>query len=85
MPRRATLTKRTSDGRAGPSARLSPVVEDGAGADVELELSPKPKRPVMRAPPPPQPPLSQSEKARSPPWYKRRPAFLRLMEESLSA
>ena len=50
---------------------------------MELELSPEPERPVMRAPPPP--PLSQSEKARSPPWYKRRPAFLRLMEESLSA
>ena len=83
MPRHATSTKRTSDGRAGTSARLSPVVEDGADADVELELSPEPKRPVMRAPPPP--PLSQSEKARSPPWYKRRPAFLRLMEESLSA
>ena len=84
MPRRATSTKRTSDGRAGPSARLSPVVEDGAEADVELELSPEPERPVMRAPPPPPPP-SQSEKARSPPWYKRRPAFLRLMQESLSA
>ena len=84
MPRRATSTKRTSDGRAGPSARLSPVVEDGAEADVEpdveLELSPEPERPVMRAPPPPPP-----EKGRAPPWYKRRPAFLRLMEESLSA
>ena len=80
MPRRATPTKRTSDGHAGPSARLSPVVEDGAEADVELELSPEPERPVMRAPPPPPP-----EKGRAPPWYKRRPAFLRLMEESLGA
>ena len=80
MPRRATSTKKTSDGRAGPSARLSPVVEDGAEADVELELSPEPERPVMRAPPPPLP-----EKGRAPPWYKRRPAFLRLIEESLSA
>ena len=80
MPRRATPTKRTSDGRAGPSARLSPVVEDGAEADVELELSPEPEQPVMRAPPPPLP-----EKGRAPPWYKRRPAFLRLIEESLSA
>ena len=80
MPRRETLTKRTSDGGgAGPSARLSPVVEDGAEADVEVELSPEPtERPVMRAPPPP-------DMGRSPPWYKRRPAFLRLMEESLSA
>lgn len=81
MPRRATSTKRTSDGRAGPSARLSPVVEDGNEIEVELELelSPEPtERPVMRAPPPP-------DKGRSPPWYKRRPAFLRLIEESLSA
>jgi len=80
VPRRETSTKRTSDGRAGPSARLSPVAEDGAEADVELELSPEPERPVMRAPPPPPP-----EKGRALPWYKRRPAFLRLMEESLSA
>ena len=80
MPRRATSTRRTSDGRAGPSARLSPVVEDGAEADVELELSPEPERPVMRAPAPPPP-----EKARSPPWVQAPPAFLRLMEESLSA
>ena len=78
MPRRATSTKRTSDGGgAGPSARLSPVVEDGN--EIAVELSPEPaERPVMRAPPPP-------DKGRSPPWYKRRPAFLRLMEESLSA
>lgn len=79
MPRRATSTKRTSDGGAGPSARLSPVVEDGDEIEVELELSPEPtEQPVMRAPPPP-------DKGRSPPWYKRRPFFLRLMEESLSA
>lgn len=78
MPRRATSTKRTSDDDgAGPSARLSPVIEDGN--EIEVELSPEPaERPVMRAPPPP-------DKGRSPPWYKRRPAFLRLMEESLSA
>lgn len=78
MPHHATSTKRTSErGGAGLSARLSPVVEDGN--EIEVELSPEPvERPVMRAPPPP-------DKGRSPPWYKRRPAFLRLMEESLSA
>lgn len=84
MPRRATSTKRTSK-IAGPSERLSPVVEDGG--EIEMELSPEPpaRPPVMRAPPPPSSSSSSSAKARAPPWYMRRPKWLRLMEESMSA
>lgn len=54
--------------------------------EIEVELSPpRPARPpAMRAPPPPSPPSPPSAKARSPPWYKRGPKWLRLMEESLS-
>ena len=84
MRRHATSTRRTSDG-SGPSERLAPVAEDGgeaeaeAEAEAETEIELSPARPATRAPPPP------PGKARSPPWYKRGPKWLRLMEESLGA